>query len=229
MMTCGVYMIRNRVSLKIYIGSSRNVESRLNEHRYDLANNQHKNKHLQHSYNLHGLESFSMYLVEETSLEDLIPREQAWINAFKKTNELFNIRIIAENNTGIKQNLTDQQREAKRLNALSNDHFSSKITSERMKANWENDRDRWKVITKANLKKGQDAKKKSFIVVFPDKTKKVITGLRSFCKDHNLPYNKVKLILSHRRNPPNKVRVNRRRNLYINGYSFYDYDPSLLQ
>jgi predicted GIY-YIG superfamily endonuclease len=42
----GVYQIRNKINNKIYIGSSKNVEARLSEHRKALLNMSHHNKHM---------------------------------------------------------------------------------------------------------------------------------------------------------------------------------------
>lgn len=46
----GVYMIRNKVKGKVYIGSSRDVISRLKDHENSLRKHKHPNKEMQSDY-----------------------------------------------------------------------------------------------------------------------------------------------------------------------------------
>lgn len=47
-------MITNQVYGKRYIGSSVHLHTRLQEHRWSLRNNRHRNKHLQNAWNTYG-------------------------------------------------------------------------------------------------------------------------------------------------------------------------------
>ena len=47
----GVYMIENKINGKVYIGSSANIEHRLQDHRYNLRKGTHTNKALQEDFN----------------------------------------------------------------------------------------------------------------------------------------------------------------------------------
>lgn len=49
----GVYMIKNITNKKVYIGSSRNIEQRLQCHRNALRSGTHRNKALQEDFNKH--------------------------------------------------------------------------------------------------------------------------------------------------------------------------------
>lgn len=60
----GIYKIKNLKNNKIYIGSSNNIEKRINEHFRNLKNNKHPNKHLQLSYNKYGKENFTYEILE---------------------------------------------------------------------------------------------------------------------------------------------------------------------
>ena len=51
---CGVYKIVNTVNGKIYIGSSKNIDRRWNEHIRVLELNAHNNQHLQNAWNKYG-------------------------------------------------------------------------------------------------------------------------------------------------------------------------------
>ena len=81
---CGVYQITNNENLKIYIGSSKQIEKRWKAHIRELNNNKHSNKFLQEDWNKYGEKSFKFEILEETDedlrwnveqeyLEDLIP------------------------------------------------------------------------------------------------------------------------------------------------------------
>ena len=48
---CGVYAIKNNANNKIYIGSTHNLQQRIEKHIHDLKNNKHGNKDLQKDYN----------------------------------------------------------------------------------------------------------------------------------------------------------------------------------
>lgn len=109
MQTSGIYRITNTISKKIYIGSSVNVKRRLRDHRRDLENGRHRCAHLQRSWLKHGPEAFVFEMVEVVEdKEQLLPREQAWMDEQRKSTELYNTCPIAGSPLGMK--LTDDQR-----------------------------------------------------------------------------------------------------------------------
>ena len=101
----GIVEIGNNTNNKIYIGSSSFVQSRLRLHKSHLNQNIHSNKHLQSSYNKYGKDSFSFELIEECKIEDLVLREQYWIDLLDACNNKkgYNKRLIAESNNGLKR------------------------------------------------------------------------------------------------------------------------------
>lgn len=88
METSGVYQIVNIVNGRKYIGSSKNIEKRFEEHRKNLKTNKHINIILQRSYNKYGENSFIYEIVEECELDKLFEFEQKYLDT--ETN-LFNI------------------------------------------------------------------------------------------------------------------------------------------
>lgn len=82
-MNSGVYFIENINNNKIYIGSSTNVGKRLNKHLNLLRRGKHHSTILQNSWNKHGEDSFRFYLIEECKKEDLLVREQHYIDSRK--------------------------------------------------------------------------------------------------------------------------------------------------
>lgn len=76
----GIYIIKNLVNNKFYIGSTNCFRKRVNQHKSELNRNNHHNLKLQRSVNKYGLENFEFTLFEETEYENLLSREQYWIN-----------------------------------------------------------------------------------------------------------------------------------------------------
>lgn len=105
----GIYKIVNKLNGKIYIGSAVNLSNRKSSHFSKLRKNKHFNNHLQNSFNKYGKDNFEFIILEECNVENLIEREQYYIDNFKPQ---YNKRIIAESNIGCKR--TKKQIEASR-------------------------------------------------------------------------------------------------------------------
>ena len=98
---CGIYQIRNAVNGKVYVGSSVNLINRRAEHFRQLRKNIHHNIKLQYSYNKHGEPSFVFEVVEFVDKpEDLISREQYWIDKLEAVNKGYNIYPTANSPLG---------------------------------------------------------------------------------------------------------------------------------
>ena len=82
-MKSGIYKITNEVTGKFYIGSAKDVEWRWIIHRRNLRANTHCNPKLQHSWNFYGEDKFSFVILEETSEDQLLIREQYYFDTFK--------------------------------------------------------------------------------------------------------------------------------------------------
>jgi len=76
----GIYVIRNKKTNKVYIGSSQNIRKRINEHRNDLIKGKHHNKYLQNSWNKYGEKTFEFKILERCEIDMLLGREQFWID-----------------------------------------------------------------------------------------------------------------------------------------------------
>lgn len=64
-----VYMIKNLINGKAYVGSSTCLRRRFKQHREELRGNYHKNRKLQNSWNKYKEKSFEFSLLEE--IEDV--------------------------------------------------------------------------------------------------------------------------------------------------------------
>lgn len=92
----GIYRITNKVSGKIYIGSSTDILQRIKKHFKELRTGNHRNRHLQSSFNLYGETAFEFDTVEYIDDDsDLISREQYWIDSIS-LDKLYNMNSIAD-------------------------------------------------------------------------------------------------------------------------------------
>lgn len=100
----GIYMITNIINDKNYIGSASNFRYRRKHHRYYLNTDKHHNKYLQRSWDKYGENAFVFILLERCSKEQLIEREQIWLNIYNcfAPDNGYNIRTKAENSLGLK-------------------------------------------------------------------------------------------------------------------------------
>lgn len=92
----GIYCIENISTKDIYLGSSKDVYTRLHRHKSDLLKNRHSSIILQNSFNKRGLESFRCQILEVVEEDQLLTkREQYWID---KLNPKYNItRLVVRN------------------------------------------------------------------------------------------------------------------------------------
>lgn len=98
----GIYRITNRVSGRIYIGSSVDVMERIGAHFSHLRRGRHINGHLQRSFNLYGEAAFESTIVEYVDdIAMLIEREQFWLDSFESS-LLYNISLVAGKSPGMK-------------------------------------------------------------------------------------------------------------------------------
>lgn len=88
---CGIYLIRNIVNGKVYIGASVNINNRLYQHIAGLRskNSQHTNEHFIASWHKYGEENFDYAVLEECLREHLKSREFFWMKKYKSTNPKF--------------------------------------------------------------------------------------------------------------------------------------------
>lgn len=85
----GIYIIKNILDNKIYVGQSVNIKTRWNKHKRLLKGNIHGNSHLQSAWNKYGEEKFVFEVLLECYREQLdywedyyIEIFRAWINEF---------------------------------------------------------------------------------------------------------------------------------------------------
>lgn len=80
-MDSGIYCIRHVSSGRMYVGSSVNIKARWRAHRHRLFQGEHANRHMQNLWNRDGRDSFTFAVLEYCEADDLLRREEAWIEA----------------------------------------------------------------------------------------------------------------------------------------------------
>src|SRR3989304_4120550 len=89
----GGYMILNRINGKKYIGSSKDVYNRWNQHLTELRKGKHT-KHIQAAYYKYGEESFVFMVIEIIKyLDQLTTREQYWKDFYKSYDRIYGYDI----------------------------------------------------------------------------------------------------------------------------------------
>ncbi|MDP3987222.1 MAG: NUMOD3 domain-containing DNA-binding protein [Nanoarchaeota archaeon] len=98
-MTCGIYKILNMKDGKVYVGKSKNIEMRWNQHKSKLKKGLNRpNNHLQSSWNKYGEENFQFEIIEECKMEELKEKEEFWINKLESwsKNKGYNVKRISD-------------------------------------------------------------------------------------------------------------------------------------
>ena len=85
-MCSGIYMIKNMINGKVYIGQAVNIDKRWHDHINELNGNRHNNKHLQRAWNKDGANNFIFNIVEECPKDELNDREIYYIAQYKAHN-----------------------------------------------------------------------------------------------------------------------------------------------
>lgn len=91
MMQSGVYIIRNIISGKFYVGSSAMVHERCEQHFYSLSLGTHHNKHLQAAYVKYGEGAFVFEVLEHCDEATMYAREQHYLDTLQAVDLGYNI------------------------------------------------------------------------------------------------------------------------------------------
>lgn len=96
----GIYIIRNKINNKFYIGSTtENFRRRALHHRCCLRGDYHTNQHLQNAWNKYGEENFE-FLIKKIvdNLDKIISTEQALLDQYNKIDwsNIYNINKKAD-------------------------------------------------------------------------------------------------------------------------------------
>ena len=130
----GIYRITNKVNGKFYIGSAVNLRMRFYEHIRLLNKKQHPNEYLQKAWIKYGAENFGFEVIEYCLKEELIEREQFFMDLYQVVDFGYNINPLA-GLTRLDAKLNDEQRKnhAERMIKLNKGRKLSEETKEKMR------------------------------------------------------------------------------------------------
>lgn len=160
----GIYLIRNTINDKIYVGSSKNIRRRIQEHLSKLKLNKHPNKHLQNHFNKYK-ESLYFEIIQECEQKDLLKVEQYWITTLSPK---FNNSLIAISNS--KKGRTNEFKEKMRLL-----NIGKKLSEEHKRKI--GDSSKGKILSKKTIEKIRKSREKKVIQF--DKNRKIIAEFTS--------------------------------------------------
>jgi group I intron endonuclease len=94
-MESGIYKITCLINNRYYIGSAKNINKRWNRHLNDLRNKKHVNQHLQRTFDKYGEEQFIFEILENCNVNELLLKEQLYLDTLKPYIDGFNIGTCA--------------------------------------------------------------------------------------------------------------------------------------
>jgi group I intron endonuclease len=94
---CGIYLLVDKVSGKVYVGSSINILKRFDDHIRNLNNNKHSNYKLQKAWNTANI-LLELHIVEICNREDLSAREAYWLRLENAVRKGFNVTYDTRRN-----------------------------------------------------------------------------------------------------------------------------------
>lgn len=103
-MSVSIYLLRNKETGRVYVGSTRNHAGRKSQHFSKMRLSKHPNYHIQSDCDAYGLTSFEFVVVEDgISENDRFIREQSWIDKMREETspiELYNMQPYAGKTSG---------------------------------------------------------------------------------------------------------------------------------
>lgn len=86
---CGIYIIRNLINNKVYVGQSKDILERWRKHRSDLTARKKHNDHFQLAWDKYTESNFNFEILEICGEDYLDEREKYWIKHYQSNNKNF--------------------------------------------------------------------------------------------------------------------------------------------
>ena len=134
----GIYEIYNTRNQKRYIGQSIHIRTRLLKHINLLNKNQHKNKHLQSSWNRYGEELFEINVLEYCPINELDLKEDYYISLYHSNDSRygFNYRIDNKTNRGLKWSEEQREKMQQQINKEGSYYRNHTIPTKTLEKAW---------------------------------------------------------------------------------------------
>jgi group I intron endonuclease len=167
---CGVYLIRNLINGKVYIGKSINIYKRIIAHICSLTAKRTKeeNPHFIAAWHKYGKKAFEYVILEECSFEELSEKELFWMQKYNSTNSKIGYNKRLDSKGGMIPHKETRLKLTKALNKRFLDPDERKKIGDKSKAFWKNNPDR-KELMSLNVKLTKQQKYK-FLKLSEDNT-----------------------------------------------------------
>ena len=118
---CGIYIIKNLVNDKTYVGQSKDIYSRWDTHFCDFKHLRHNNIYFQRSWNKYGKDNFEFKIIEICNIESLNEREIYWVSYYNSYNPIFgyNLTLGGSQNYDFSEEFLQKMRESHESQAIS--------------------------------------------------------------------------------------------------------------
>ena len=195
----GIYKIENIINNKIYIGSCSNFNVRKGSHLCLLRQGKHHSIKLQRSFDKYGEINFIITLIEKCEKENLISREQYYIDTLKP---FYNICLVAGSTKG--RVFTDSHKE--KLSKSLTGKVRTEVQKERQRqikiGKIHTEQTKQKVSKIVNELKGErtgDKVNSEQILNFINIANKEsnIKTIKQICKENNLNYRSILRFVSN--------------------------------
>lgn len=127
-----IYKIQNLCNGNIYVGSALNYPQRRKNHLSKLKNHKHHSQYLQNAWNKYGEQNFIFEILEYCIKENLIEREQYYIDTL---NPKYNICRIAGSRLGMVHSEETKNKISENCKGMLG-KFHSEKTKEKMRETW---------------------------------------------------------------------------------------------
>ena len=129
-MESGIYALYNIASGKAYIGQTRNLERRKQDHFRNLRKGKHYNKYLQRAFNQDGEQNFKFVIIEKCPIEELDKKERYYIEKYQLMDNYLGYNM--ENGGNVGKEISELAREAKR--GEKNPMYGKKLSASHVEA-----------------------------------------------------------------------------------------------
>lgn len=107
----GIYKVVCMLNGRFYVGSTHNFYERWINHKKLLRKNKHHSVYMQRAWNKYGETAFSFEIIELVDLEQLLIREQFWLDTLSPFgNKGFNTSRMASGTSVKDRKLTDEHK-----------------------------------------------------------------------------------------------------------------------
>lgn len=167
---CGIYLIRNLINGKVYIGKSINIYKRIVAHICGLTAKRKKeeNPHFISAWHKYGKEAFEYIVLEECLLNELSDKELYWMHFYNSIDSSKGYNKRLDSKSGMIPHAETRLKLKEALHKRYLDPNERKKIGDKSKAFWKNNPDK-KELMKLNLKLTKQ-KKYKFLQLNEDET-----------------------------------------------------------